>query len=1052
MSLIELAVRRPVATGVIYVFLGAAGVLSWSRLPQEVMPNLNFPQLTIVTSYAQAAPQEIENLVTKPIEEAVGTVKNVRRLRSLSKEGTSLVTVEFFWGTNMDFASLNVREKLDLVKSRLPSEVREPTVIKYNPFDVPVIILSLSSEEAGQAEFLSHVAKQTIANRLQKVEGVAAVSSSGLAEKEIHVDLDQSRLAAHRVSLLQFNQGLAQANYRGAAGTAREGSYDYAVRVVSPFDSVPDIEKAVIAVDNPLARTGSVPSERITSLDRLKQRALHGDQRLIAVSQLGSVKEGLKERGSVSRYDGKDTITITLQKQAAASTIGTVRRIQEAVTELKALLPKEVSLDVIYDQAVIIKKGIGDVLSAIFGGGLLAFLVLYLFLKSWRDALIVSVVIPASAAITVIVMDMMGLSLNIISMGGLALGLGMLVDASICVTENVYRHRDELGKKPVEAAIQGTKEVAGAVTSSNLTSIAVFLPLLFVLGLLGQLFRDLSITVTVSQVVSIIVSLTLVPMLAVVMGRSPGQRSSPEKEPAESKGTVFLNLRNWYVRQLNFAFDRPKKVWGAILVAFLISLVVLGLLPTEFMPRVDAAQLVGQLALPNGTRLERTDEVARRIEGEIRSLPEIQHVATTVGSSSDSPLVLLGKNEARFLIDLKKKRRRSADAIIEDLREKMAKFPRSGGSVKLTIAGGPMSFAQGANSLLMVYLKGTDMEKLKRASESLMEELSRVKGWVQVRSSLALPAPEVRLQVDKERAARSNLNVSEIGQTVMAAYHGKNVTQVYREGQEIPVRVRLEEGDRQNIQQLRTLLLPAAQGGTIPLQDVARLDIGEGPSQIERLDQERCVLLQADPSADYGRFSRRAVEKIIKGFSRPDVRLEEAGEKQAQRESFLSLFFTILVSILLVFMVMAIQFESLKQPFLILFTIPLSVIGMAAGLFITGKTLNAVAGMGLLLLAGIVVNNGIVLIDFVNTERGPTASSMREVLKRACQTRLRPIMLTATSTIVGLAPLAFGIGEGAQLQAPMAITVIFGLAFSTVLTLIALPTLFLYVEKRLGNM
>jgi HAE1 family hydrophobic/amphiphilic exporter-1 len=1098
MKIIELSVKRPIATGVIFAFLCGAGFFAWSRLPQEVMPDLNFPQLTIVTSYVQAAPQEIENLVTKPIEEAVGTVKNVRRVHSISKEGSSIVTVEFAWGTDMDFASLNTREKLDLVKSRLPSDVREPTIVKFNPFYTPVLILSLNAEGAVDPEFMTHIAQLTIANHLQKVEGVAAVLLSGTADKEIHLDLDQSRLAANQISLLQFNRGLATANYRGAAGTAKEGSYDYAVRVTSPFDNVDDIRNAVVAVDN--SSDNRTPSAlKTVSQDRERQRAARGDQRLISVSQVGTVSEGIKERTSYSRYDGKENITIMIQKQAAASTVDTVKRLQDEIADLKPLLPSDVSLSVIYNQATIIQRGVRSVLRDIMTGGMLAFLILYIFLKSWRDAVVVSIVIPACTLLTIVVMKMIGMSLNTISLGGLALGIGMLVDSSICVTENIHRRRFETKLPLIDAVIRGTTEVAGSVASFMLCSIAVFLPLLFVLGLLGQLFRDLSLTVTISHLISIAVAVTLVPSLAAVVLREkkePSPRPSPARgegehlssesqrllseTPASSELTVpsplagegqgegrfqhffqradrffttllnedsFNRFREWYAERLRWSLSHPKRVWGAILAMFAASLVILWLLPTEMMPHVDAQQFLVKLTMPNGTSLEQTNEISQLVETEIRSLPETAHTTVTVGSSSDSPLTLLNKNDGRVLVDLKEHRKRTCDQIMAEARERLSHVALKGGRVELSAAGGPMSFTAGGASAVMVYLKGYDLQKLKAASTKLTQQLSGVGGLVQVRTSLALPAPEVRLQIDRERASRLGLSVADIGQTAMAAYYGRDVTSLYRDGKEIPVRVRLQESDRADLKQLRSLLLPVG-GGTIPLADAATIEIGEGPSQIERLDQERFVLIQADRSAGFDRASNRAVEAILAGFSNPDVTLEQAGEKKEQRDSFISLFAVLFVSVLLVFMVMAVEFESVTQPFLILFSIPLSLIGMAVGLFLMGKTLNAVAAMGFLLLAGIVVNNGIVLIDFANAFRSETGASLRDALIEAGRTRFRPILLTALSTVVGLVPLALGIGEGAELQSPMAITVIFGLLGSTVLSLIGLPTLFLFVEER----
>ncbi|MCG3205427.1 MAG: Swarming motility protein SwrC [Elusimicrobia bacterium] len=1039
-NLIQLSVKRPIATSVIYALVCGAGLLVWSRIPQEVMPDLNFPQLTVVTEYPQASPQEIENLVTKPIEESVGTVKNVREVRSVSKEGVSLVTVEFWWGTNMDFASLGIREKLDLVKSRLPLDIREPVVVKYNPFAAPVLILSLTGREEVDLSFLTHIAKKTIANRLQKVEGVAAVDISGDRDVEIQVDLDQNRLAAYQVPLLQFNRGLSQSNYDGAAGTAKEGTYDYAVRVFTPFSTAEHIKSAVISVDDPTKRA-SFREDRLSSVDRQGKKAVQGDSRLISVSQVGQVNEGLKERSSYSRLDGKETITIMVQKQASASTLRTAKNIKVAIEELKPLLPSDVETMIVYDQALIIASGIQDVLFSVLSGGLLAFFALYFFLKSWRDALIVSAIIPTSLLATLIVMHLSGITLNTISLGGLALGMGMLVDAAVCVTENIHRRRSEYKEDLETAIVQGTEEVVTPVISSNLTSIAVFLPLFFVLGLMGQLFRDLSLTVCISQVISIVVAITLIPTLYKLIADKAGPTTS-----TEFSSPFFIRFREWYLGKLDWSLSQGKPLFTTIAVVFVISILVLALLPRQFLPAIDTDQIICKLSMPNGALLEKTNETAMMIEQEAKKISEVDHITTTVGSSNQSALKLLDKNEAQLLIDLKKDRSRPADAVIEDLRASLAAMSLPGGKIEISKAGGPLSFVKSQTSPVMVVLKGIDLDKLTAASAKLVGELESVQGLAHVRHSLALPAPEIRLHIDKERAARLGLTVSDIGQTAGAAYHGRDVTKIHREGKEIPVKVRLRSEDRASIQQLRSLLLPLSGGGTIPLSDVASLQMAESPSQISRLDQERFVLVQADAEAGFSSADQKKVKSIVQSFSFPQVTVEESSEKKSERESFKSLAFVILVSILLVYAIMAVQFESFTQPLLILLTIPLSVIGMALGLFMTGKSMSAMAAMGFLLLGGIVVNNGIVLIDFVNSEM-EKYKNLRQALIEACRTRLRPILVTATTTAIGLIPLALGIGEGAELQAPMAITVIFGLMVSTVLTLVALPTLFLVVDN-----
>ena len=1046
---IEFCAKRRVTVSMLTATVILFGVMAWLRLDREFMPDLQFPELNVLSSYPNASSQEVENLVTKVVEEAAGTVKNVHRIHSSSREGISIVTVEFLWGTNMDMASLNLREKVDLAKAKLPRDAGEPRIEKFNPFALPVLTLTLSGSLSDHELLL--LARRPVAEMLEKSRGVAAVAITGGREREILVELDQSKLAARGLPILDVGEAISRANITYPAGTVKDDKFEYVVRVLGTFETVPQLENVAVSVDRSKFSSSLSPQE-------VKRRKAHGTPERehpqpITLGSLGRVKDTLAEVSSYSRYDGRATVSISILKQAEANIVRVADSVQEKLPEIRSKLPTGVTLDVVYDQSTFVKSGIHGMVQDGLVGGLLAFLVLLIFLGNRRDATVVSLAIPISVFGTLFCMFGKGMSLNTITLAAIAIGIGNLVDGAIVVQENIARHR-AMGKRPVEASIDGSAEVFGAVTSSNLTTVAVFLPLIFVTGVIGQIFSDLAWTIIFSQLVSQVVAFTVIPMMAaalppkdLISTRHSREGGNPGWIPAFAGMTKYgIQGIQIYNQTLAFALNKPSRVLSWAGGAFLISVIVLFFIPKSLFPDMESDQIILRLDMPMGSSLETTNKTALRIESAIKEVRDVEHRSVTVGSIPQEGLQPLGTNQAQIVVDLDRRWGRSSRRVKEELRDELSQINLGGGRVNVSEQGGTFSFLAGQGAPVVVEVKGYELKKLESASNQLSGKLKEVKGLVNVRAGIAEPAPELQLDVKRDALANISLSVSDLAETILAGIKGKVVSKFREGGKEIDVRMRLQESDRKNITAVESLLVHSPLDTEVPVSAVALVREGKGPSEIIRYDQQRTILVSADLA---GRSLDRVsddINALLSQFKEKDISLTLTGESARMAESFQSLQVVLVLSILFVFMIMAAQFESLWQPFLILFTIPMAVIGLTPGLLLTGNKVTAMAGMGMVLLAGIVVNNGIVLIDFVNQSRAD-GSSLKEALLNGCHTRLRPIVMTALTTIIGMVPLALGIGEGADMQAPMAIVIVSGLFVSTLLTLVILPALFLYVDE-----
>jgi len=1064
MSLAGFSVKRPVTIKMIFLGVILLGFISLKKLPSELFPAIEYPQITIACVYKGAAPQEIESLVTKPIEESVGTVNGVKNIHSISREGLAMVMVEFDWGTNMDLASMSVREKIDLIKERLPQGSGEPIVVKYNPFQLPVAVLNVTGRFSGSD--LYDISHDLIKNELEKVDGVASCSISGGAQKEVHIDVDQARLTASGLSILDIVEAIKKSNLNYPVGTLEENFYEQLIRTVGEFENVNQIKNVPVYLNEEVFKNIDKPykKEAVSDVDEApptlagEQKAKSAAQpgrKLVFLRDLAEIKEGLSEKTSISRYNGHDTVSLSIQKRAGASTTLVVDNIKKRLKKIRENLPHGVLLHMTYDQSVFIKEAVSGVSHDAANGGILAFLVLFLFLRNLRSSLIVATAIPISVMLIFSAMYFKGISINMISLGGLALGIGMLVDSAIVVVENITRLR-KAGKGKEEAAVQGTNEVAGAITSSTITHVIVFLPMIFLAGIAGRIFSELAFTVIFSTICSLIVALTFLPSVAKSLGEDMSHK-------AES-------ISRWQMRYVTYLRqvlqDKGRKILRTAVWLFCGALVILSFLGKEFMPAVDQGQFAVRVELSPGTALKVTDEVASDIENYLLNHISVGMVAVNIGSEKEKKaadiLQTMGQHQAEILVNLKPVRpwwvavdffgayrHDSSRSVIQGLKRYLAKSDLHGAQIEYILQENVLQAASSTSAPIVIDVRGYDLKYLEDTALLIREKLARMHGVYGVRDSVTMPSPEERVMIDKDKAAVMGLTVSDVAQVMQAAVEGKVASRFKKDGKEYNIRVRLRESDRKDMQGLSKLVIHSPAGNEISLTDVAQIKSGRGPTEIVHENKERTIKVWAN-------LYKRSVDSAVREIQNKIINKMEikkgysakiAGEVLQMKESFMGLLFAALLSLVMVYMVMAAQFENLTQPFLIMFTVPLALIGIAAALFITFTKISVMVFLGLIVMGGVVVNNGIVLIDCINRLRAD-GMPLEEALIEGARMRFRPIIMTAATSVLGLVPLGLGLSEGAKLQQPMAITIMSGLTVSTFLSLVIIPAFYLRAANK----
>ncbi|NLA58087.1 MAG: efflux RND transporter permease subunit [Firmicutes bacterium] len=1006
MKLAELAVRRPVTSLMIMGIIVVLGWISLSRLPIDLYPDIEVPVIGVITTYPDAGPFEVENLVTRPMESALATVNNVKSISSVSSRGSSMVIAEFDWGINMDFASLDVREKVDQVRSFLPDEAEAPLVVKFDPGAMPIMQLVLKGNRPAYE--LRYIAEDTVVNRLERLEGVASVGVTGGQEREIRVVLHPGLLATHGISIDTVSQMLRAASLNLPAGSIQDGGLEHTLRTVGEFTAVEEIRSVKV----PTAGGG-----------------------LVSIADIGEVIDGFKDITTISRYNGQPAIMLSIQKEAGSNTVKVAEAVREAVEQLNRDLGSDLSLEIAMDTSVYIQESVRGVANNAVTGALLAVAILLVFLRSIRPTLVIGVAIPISILAAFVMVYFSNTTLNLLSLGGLALGVGMLVDNSIVVLENIYRHR-ELGKIAREAAVIGTQEVGMAVTASTLTTVSVFVPVVFISGMTAEIFRDLALTVTFSLLASLLVALTLVPMLASqVLGNSKFDANESRVSLLRWMAQVSDKMRQAYGRLVAWALRHRLATIGIAVATLVVSLLLIPAVGMEFMPAMDQGTINISVSMPRGTRLEDTDMIVRDIEDFLAAIPEIDTVTSAVGSS--------GADSASIAVQLipVNERTRQTSEIATQIHQFTSQIP----GAEIAVSGDTLitgAFGQP----IQVQLRGDDLAMLELVSRELIEALEEIEGTRQFTTSFEETSPEIQVRINRDKAAAQGISVAQIASTLRAAVSGTTVTKFRSEGKEIDVTVCLGEEWRGDPQAVGNIPIPTLRGSLVPLKDVATLQYSTSPIQITRSGQSRTVSITGDVVNRPLNVVMEDVRKVIDDFPLPEGTLVEFGGEYSQMtESFGELGQAMILGIVLVYMILASQFESLVQPFIIMVTLPLSMVGVILGLLIGSCTFNVVSFVGAIILVGIVVNNAIVLIDCINQLRAQ-GMERNEAVVTAGKIRLRPILMTTLTTVLGLVPLALATGEGSELGRPLAYTVMGGLTTSTLLTLIVVPVVYTLVD------
>ncbi len=1025
MNIARGSVNRPILTTILFLIIIALGVVSFFRLSIDLMPEITLPTISVMTNYGNVGPQEMEELVTRPIEEALAAVQSVEEITSTSTEGQSRVRVSFVWGSDLDVASSDIRDRIDRIMGRLPEDIERPMLFKFDLSSFPVVILGISSNLNPLV--LRQLIDDQVKYRIERVPGVAAVNVYGGLNREIHINLKSAKLKALGLSTDAIIASLRNENQNIPAGLYEKGNLDVLIRTQGEFRSLDEIRNTAITI-----RDGTP----------------------IQIKDVADVEDSWEEIRQQYRINGKPGLRISINKQSGSNTVDVAEAVQKEVDRINQDIP-QIQLVPLIDTSVYIKQSINNVGKATLIGGILAIFILFIFLRNLSSTAIIATAIPISIIATFGLIYFGGFTLNIITFGGLALGIGMLVDSSIVVIENIYRFR-ERGHSPVASALEGTSEVWAAIVASVLTTLVVFIPVIFIRGMSGIMFQQMAYVVTFSLFCSLIVSLTLIPMLASrflhYQSREHYKGESRFHKIYSWSEDTFLYVEQRYSKLLLWALGHRKIVVFTTLGLFVVSVFLVRFVGVELMPAADEGEVRVTLEMAVGTRLEVLDKATQTAENIIRQeVPEMESILSSAGGGSyHSSGGYTSSIQVRLVPQ--KDRRRTGEQIANDLRETLINIP--GLTVRTRAGQGLFLLRMGSSSQdnINVEVRGYDLETAHRLAQRVEQEVKLVSGITDTKISREEGSPEQVIRIDRQKAADLGLSVSRIGDALQTAIGG-TAASYYREGgKEYRILVRLSEEDRMNLEDLLDLTVVNNRGESVILRNVVNAVPREGPVRLERKDQERIITIDANYTGrDMGSVISD-IRKQLRSIPVPkDFAILFGGDYEEQQKAFRELLFGFILALFLVYMVMAGQFESFRDPFIVLFSIPMALIGIVVTLILLGTTFSMQAFIGCIMLAGIVVNNAILLVDYTNRLRRNEGMELIEAIRLAGSRRLRPILMTTLTTVLGLLPLSFGLGEGGEAQAPLARVVIGGLLSSTLITLVLIPIVYSIFEQKLTS-
>lgn len=1012
MNIADFCLKHKVTTIMAYVLIVVFGIMGFTSLPLALMPDIELPMAVVYTTYSNAGPQEVENMVTKTIESACASVSGMDEIQSLSSEGSSMVMVTFADGTDMDEAMVDLRDRIDRVKGFLPEDADAPMAMTIDVDAMPVVTVGLKGVDLAE---LQAIAEDDIQPALERIDGVASVDIAGGYENEIAIDTDADRLAGYGLSVSYIAQMLAAENVALPAGEVQSGDQSFSVRADGEFSSVSDIANTLI----PLPTGGTV-----------------------RLSEVADVYVAPKEQTAIAKIGGEPCITISVNKQSDTNTLQVAERAKDALDEVTALQPT-LDWSLLMDQSDMINMTVDSVIQNIVFGVLLAAIVLFVFLRDWGATAVISMSMPICIISVFLIMQVFDITMNMMSLGGIAMGVGMIVDNSIVVLENIFHYRSD-GCDRFTSCVEGTKEVALSISASTLTTVAVFLPIGLSGGLSGMMFREFCITICSLLLASLLIALTLVPVLCYALLDRGGKHRM--RMPDTGHDIADRPLMRKYKELLAHFITHRKKaiiISGAMIVAFLGSIAIAGV---ELMPQMDESMVAIGVEMPVGSDLEDVSAMAdRAVDIALEQVPEIESIYYSTGGASMSTTSTA--NSASITVNLvdKSDRDRTSQQVADDLRPYMQDLAGAEISVE---ASGTMDMSSMTGDAISVTLRGDDYDKLSQTAEQLAGQLAALPGAIEVSSSASDQVPEVEITLNRANASRFGLTAATIGQAVRGELSGQTATQLKVNGEEITVTVRGDSRAETSIDALKSVMIPTQTGGSVPLSLVANVDTVLAPQSINRLNQSRTVTITggADDTVSTAEMSQ-AVQGVLDTFELPDgITYETGGEMEEMINTFTQLAYALVVALGLVYFVLASQFESFIMPVIIMTILPIGLLGSLFTLPLTGNKISMVAFIGVIMLAGTVVNSSIVLIDYMNIRRKRGEDKDTAILN-ACPRRVRPVLMTTLTTVLGLLPMVFSNGEGAEMMRPMAIVMITGMVVSTIVTLLFTPVYYSLIDS-----
>jgi len=1022
MSIYSSAVKQPITTLMIFAAVLLFGLYSLVRLPVDFYPEVEYPAITILTVYSGANASDIETNISRPIEDAVNSVDKLKEVYSTSRDNMSVVTIEFEWETNLDEAANDIRNSLEFVSDELPDGAESPIIFKFNSSMMPILFYSVTADQSYQG--IEKLLDERLINRLNRIEGIGSVNMSGVPGREIFVEVDPQKMEAYNLSVEMIGGILQSENINIPSGNIEMGNIDYQLKVEGEFSSSDQIKDLVIGNFN---------------------------GQTIYVKDVATVRDTIRDMKIEELVNGRKAIRLIVMKQSGANTIKVAKEVRETIEQVQNDLPPDVKIEPIFDSSTFISQSISNLSQTLLYALIFVIIVVLFFLGRWRATFIVVLTIPISLIVAFIYLGITGNSINIISLSSLSLAIGMVVDDAIVVLENISSHI-ERGSTPREAAIYATNEVWLAVIVTTLVVVAVFFPLTLVSGMTGVLFKQLGWIVTIVVVTSTIIAISLTPMLASKLLKAKDKNKKVRKLSYDNTILRLLNkLDVLYSKILRLALRRKAWVILISIAIFVLSLLLIPGLGTEFIPQSDESRVIATIELQTGTRVDKTIEIARQVEEVIeKRYPEVRLLSTSSGSDDDAGVSAIWGSSGSNIISVSMRlvdvdqRNRSCWDIGEDLRQQLAKIPEI---VKYNISysGGMGGF--GGNTV-DVKIFGYDFDETNRIAEELETEIAEIPGARDIKISREKSKPELKVVLDREKMAQFGLNTATVSMALRNRVEGMIATKYREKGDEYDIIVRYKENFRESITDIQNIIVTNSQGAKVRISEIGKVEEHWSPPNIERERRERIVKVSVTPyKVPMGEMANQIQEKIDNIEHSDDILIEVGGAYEDQQESFADLGLLLLLSLLLVYIVMASQFESFKMPFIIMFAIPFSFSGVILALLITNTTLSVIAALGAVLLIGIVVKNAIVLVDYINLMRD-RGIELNEAIIQSGRNRLRPVLMTAATTILGLLPMALSTGEGSEIWAPMGISVIGGLIFSTMVTLVLVPAIYAVFARR----